>query len=215
MNLIFLGPPGSGKGTQAAKLSTELGLVHLSTGDVLRGAVKEQTELGKQAEGFMKRGELVPDDLIIGLIKDKVISGELSAGFILDGFPRTIPQAESLKVMLESNDVSIDKAVCFNVGDEAIVKRMSGRRFCPTCQATYNVNVPATMPKEDGKCDKDNAELIIRNDDKEDVVRNRLDVYHKQTKPIIDFYRNESILAEINADVSPDEVFKTLKEELK
>lgn len=214
MNLIFLGPPGSGKGTQASRLSSELGLVHLSTGDVLREAVKNQTELGKKAEGYMKAGELVPDDLIIGLIKDKIVSGELTAGFILDGFPRTIPQAESLKAMLQESSVSLDKAICFDVEDEAIVKRMSGRRFCPSCQATYNVHVPGAMPKDDLKCDKDGTELIIRNDDKEEVVQNRLDVYHQQTKPIVDFYRNESILVEIDGSVSPDDVFKALLNEV-
>ena len=215
MNLIFLGPPGSGKGTQASKLSAEIGVAHLSTGDVLREAVKNRTELGQKAEGFMKAGELVPDELIIGLIRDKITSGELTNGFILDGFPRTIPQAESLKVMLRENGVSLDKAICFNVDDESIVKRMSGRRFCPTCQRTYNINVPEAKPKVAGKCDDDGADLIIRNDDKEDVVRNRLEVYHSQTKPIIDYYRKESILEEIDADVAPAVVFQALLSEVK
>lgn len=210
MNLVFLGPPGSGKGTQAARLAEKLGMVHLSTGDVLRDAVKNQTELGKKAEGYMKAGELVPDDLIVGLIEDKLKSGELSKGFILDGFPRTIPQADSLKAMLKENDVTLDKAMLLNVPDEAIVNRMSGRRFCPTCQATYNVNVASARPKEDGKCNNDGTELIIRNDDQEEVVLNRLGVYHEQTEPIIDFYRKESILVEINAVVAPDDVFADL-----
>ena len=163
----------------------------------------------------MKAGELVPDELIIGLIRDKITSGELTNGFILDGFPRTIPQAESLKVMLQENNVSLDKAICFNVDDESIVKRMSGRRFCPTCQRTYNVNVPEAKPKVAGKCDDDGTDLIIRNDDKEDVVRNRLEVYHSQTKPIIDYYRKESILEEIDADVAPAVVFQALLSEVK
>lgn len=210
MNLVFLGPPGSGKGTQAARLADKLGMVHLSTGDVLREAVKNQTELGKKAEGYMKAGELVPDDLIVGLIEDKLKSGELSQGFILDGFPRTIPQAEALKAMLEENSVTLDKAMLLDVPDETIVSRMSGRRFCPTCQATYNVNVAEAKPKEGNKCDNDGTELIIRNDDKEEVVLNRLGVYHEQTEPIIDFYRNESILVEVNAVVAPDEVFADL-----
>lgn len=210
MNLVFLGPPGSGKGTQAAKLVDKFGMVHLSTGDVLRKAIKEQTELGKKAEGYLKAGELVPDDLIVGLIEDKIKSGELKQGFILDGFPRTIPQADSLKVMLQENSVTIDKVVALVVPDGDIVKRMSGRRSCPECQSTYNIDVAKMMPKDDNKCDKDGASLIIRNDDKEDVVRNRLVIYHQQTEPIVDYYRNESLLVEIQADVSPDDVFNDL-----
>ena len=214
MNLIFLGPPGSGKGTQAAKLSEKLGLTHVSTGDFLRDAVKNQTELGIQAKEFMINGQLVPDALIVRLIQKKINSGKLSKGFILDGFPRTIPQAEALKAMLVESGVTLDKAVCFCIEDDAIVTRMAGRRFCPTCQTTYNVNVVSTMPKVDSKCDKDGTDLIIRHDDEEDVVKNRLEVYHSQTKPIIDFYNQESILAKINADVVPDEVFNALLKEI-
>ncbi len=214
MNLIFLGPPGSGKGTQAAKVSEKLGLTHLSTGDLLREAIKNQTELGKQAKEFMDNGELVPDALIVGLIQDKINSGLLSKGFILDGFPRTMPQAESLKVMLNESGVTLDKAICLCVEDDAIVNRMAGRRFCPTCQTTYNVNVADAMPKVDGKCDKDSTDLIVRDDDKEEVVKNRLEIYHMQTKPIIDFYRNESILVELNADIAPDDVFNSILEEI-
>ncbi len=214
MNLIFLGPPGSGKGTQAAKLSDKLGLIHLSTGDLLREAVKDRTELGKQAQEFMQKGELVPDALIVGLIQDKINSGKLSKGFILDGFPRTIPQAESLKSMLVESGVTWDKAICFNVDDNAIVTRMAGRRLCPTCQATYNVNVAGAMPKVEGKCDNDGAALTIRDDDKEEVVTHRLSVYHTQTKPIVDFYKQESLLVEIDADTNPDDVFNSLLDEI-
>ena len=214
MNLVFLGPPGSGKGTQAAKLSEKLGLTHLSTGDLLREAVKNQTELGKQAENFMQKGELVPDALIIGLIQNKINSGELSKGFILDGFPRTIPQAESLKSMLVKSNVNLDKAICFDVDDDAIISRMAGRRFCPTCQATYNIHVVGAMPQVDGKCDKDGTDLVIRDDDNEEVVKNRLEVYHAQTEPIIDFYKQESILSKVNADIAPDEVFKSILEKV-
>jgi adenylate kinase len=208
MNLIFLGPPGSGKGTQASRLSARLGLVHLSTGDMLREAVKKQTPLGLEAEGFMKRGELVPDSLIVGLIEQKVADGELKSGFILDGFPRTIPQAESLKAMMAKNGVKLDRAVLFDVPDEEIVRRLSGRWHCPTCNAGYNY--PSQLPKVDGKCDHDGAQLQRRPDDEESIVRNRLSVYHRQTKPIEDYYRNELLLSEIKADVAPDVVFEAL-----
>ena len=214
MNLIFLGPPGSGKGTQAVKVSEKLGLTHLSTGDLLREAVKNQTELGKHAEEYMSKGELVPDEFIIGLIQDKINSGQLSKGFILDGFPRTVPQAESLKVMLAECGETLDRAICLCIENEPIVTRMAGRRFCPTCQATYNVNVVDAMPKVEGKCDNDGTDLIIRHDDEKSVVKNRLEVYHAQTKPIIDFYKQESVLARINADITPDKVFNSILEEI-
>ncbi len=212
MNLVFLGPPGSGKGTQAAKLSEKLGLIHLSTGDMLREAVKRATELGRKAEEYMKRGELVPDDLIIGLIQDKLRSGELDGGFILDGFPRTIPQAEGLKQMLENNDISLYKAILFQVDDEEVVRRLSGRWYCPNCSAGYNY--PAQMPRTEGRCDNDNTELQRRPDDEEAVVRNRLKVYLKQTKPIEDFYRKESILTEVPAQQPPEDVFAALVKEV-
>ena len=215
MNLIFLGPPGSGKGTQALKLSKQESLIHLSTGDVLREAVKNETELGKKAKEYMDAGNLVPDALIVGLIQEKIKNGHLGNGFILDGFPRTIPQAEALKMMLENHSLKLDYAICFHVEDDKIVKRMAGRRFCPVCQTTYNVYVEDARPKVDGKCDKDNEDLIIRTDDLEDVVRNRLVVYHKQTKPIVEFYRNESILVEIDADRAPEEVFNAILETVK
>ncbi len=212
LNLVFLGPPGSGKGTQAARLSEKLGMVHLSTGDVLRDAVKRGTELGKKAEGYMTRGELVPDDLILGLIENKVKAGELRSGFILDGFPRTIPQATGLKAMLMTNAISLDAAILFVVDDGEVVKRLSGRWYCPKCSAGYNY--PAQIPKMEGRCDHDNTELQRRPDDDESVVRNRLEVYKKQTKPIEDFYRTESILREIAAQKSPEEVFETLVKEV-
>jgi adenylate kinase len=210
MDLVFLGPPGSGKGTQALRLSARLGVVHLSTGDLLRDAVKHCTPLGQKAEGYMKRGELVPDTLIIGLIEDKIAKGELEHGFILDGFPRTIPQAESLKEMLAKNGVSLDRAILFDLPDDEIVRRLSGRWHCPTCNAGYNY--PLQIPKVEGKCDKDGSALVRRHDDEEAVVRNRIDVYKKQTQPIEDFYRREGLLVAIKADQPPDRVFDALLE---
>jgi adenylate kinase len=206
MNFVILGPPGSGKGTQAKRVTEELGIAHLSTGDVLRDAVKKGTELGKKAEGFMQAGELVPDTVMVGIIEDKIASGELSKGFMLDGFPRTIPQAESLKAMLDKNQIRLDKAILLDVSDDEIVKRLSGRFFCPTCQTTYNY--PANMPINDQVCDHDGAKLQRRPDDEEDVVRNRLSVYKKQTQPIEDFYRKESILTAVQAEDTPENVFR-------
>ena len=208
MNLVFLGPPGSGKGTQAARLAQKKGLIHLSTGDLLREAVRKGTPLGKTAEGYMSRGELVPDSLITDLIEAMIENGELSNGFILDGFPRTIPQAESLKQMLAAHDVELDGAILFTVPDDEIVRRLSGRWFCPKCNAGYNY--PAQMPKVNGLCDKDSEKLSRRADDEEAVVRNRLEVYRKQTKPIEDYYRGESLLKEIRSTEGPDSVFSEL-----
>ena len=181
MNLIFLGPPGSGKGTQAVKIAKRFNLIHLSTGEMLREAIKAQTELGKKADEYISQGNLVPDDLIIGLIQSKIASGDLSNGFILDGFPRTIPQAESLKEMLEMNSIKADHAVLLKVSSDTIVERIKGR-----------------------------AEIEGRVDDTEEVVRKRLEVYNEQTRPIEEFYRNESIIRDIDGEATPDEVFEQI-----
>ena len=205
MNLIFLGAPGSGKGTQAVRLAEKIKVLHLSTGDLLRAAVKNGTELGKKAEGFMKAGELVPDTIIIGLIEEKQAKGELNKGFILDGFPRTIPQAEALDEMFKRVGTKVDHAVLLDVGDEEIIKRLSGRMYCAGCQAGYNY--PANMPKKEGVCDKCGGELMRRPDDMPDVVENRLEVYKKQTQPIEDYYRGKSVLLPIEGIGTPNEIF--------
>jgi len=181
MNMVIFGPPGSGKGTQAVRLAEKLKIVHLSTGDMLRAAVKNQTVLGKKAEGFMSSGELVPDDLIIGMIEEKVSSGELGRGFILDGFPRTIPQAESLKSMFAQHDIVLNKVILLKVADEAVIDRLKKR-----------------------------AEIEGRSDDNDETVRNRLEVYKKQTKPIEDFYRRESIVTDIKGEDTIDNVFQAI-----
>ncbi|MFH1701349.1 MAG: adenylate kinase [Candidatus Zixiibacteriota bacterium] len=208
MNLIFLGAPGSGKGTQAVRLAKKISVLHLSTGDLLRAAVKNGTELGKKAEGYMKAGELVPDDIIIGLIEEKQNNAELKNGFILDGFPRTIPQAEALSMMFERAGAKIDHAVLLDVDDEEIIKRLSGRMYCNDCQSGYNY--PANMPKEEGVCDKCGGKLVRRPDDEPEVVKNRLDVYKKQTQPIEDYYRGKSLLLPIPGIGTPDDIFNRI-----
>ncbi len=208
MNLIFLGPPGSGKGTQAKVICKKLGILHLSTGDLLREGVKNGTELGKKAKKYMEAGELVPDDLIVSLIEEKLASGALNNGYILDGFPRTVPQAKALRDMLKRNNSFIDKAILLDVSNEEVIKRLSGRFFCPTCNAGYNY--PAQMPKREGICDNDGTKLQRRPDDEEDVVKNRLDVYIMQTAPIIDFYRQASLLIEVSAEGALTEITEAL-----
>jgi len=212
MNLIFLGAPGSGKGTQAQRLADKISVLHLSTGDLLRAAVKNGTELGQKAEKYMKAGELVPDGIIIGLIEEKQKAGDLDSGFILDGFPRTIPQAQALDEMFGRVGTKIDNAVLLDVDDEEIIKRLSGRMYCTQCQAGYNY--PANMPKQEGICDKCGGKLARRPDDEPDVVKNRLEVYKKQTQPIEDYYRDKSVLLDIKGVGTPDEIFHRIEEGL-
>lgn len=208
MNLIFLGPPGSGKGTQAKIICKKLGILHLSTGDLLREGVKNGTELGMKAKKYMDAGALVPDDLIVALIEEKLASGTLDNGYILDGFPRTVPQAEALRDMLKRNSSAIDKAILLDVSNDEVIRRLSGRFFCPTCNAGYNY--PAQMPKKEGVCDKDGTKLQRRPDDEEDVVKNRLDVYINQTAPIINFYRQASLLVEVRAEGALNDITEAL-----
>lgn len=212
MNLIFLGAPGSGKGTQAVRLAEKISILHLSTGDLLRAAVKNGTELGKKAESFMKAGELVPDEIIVGLIEEKQNNGDLGNGFILDGFPRTIPQAEALDAMFARTGAKIDRAVLLDVDDEEIIKRLSGRMYCGDCQAGYNY--PANMPATEGICDKCGGRLVRRPDDEPEVVKNRLEVYKKQTQPIEDYYRRQSVLLTIAGVGTPDDIFGRIVKEL-
>lgn len=188
MKLIFLGPPGAGKGTQAAIVSKKLGIPTISTGDMLRAAVKEGTEVGKQAKSFMDAGKLVPDSVIIGIVAERVAKEDCAKGYILDGVPRTIAQAEAL----EKAGIVFDSVVSLEVSDETIMERMSGRRVCPDCGASYHV--VAVPPKAEGVCDKCGGKLIQRKDDAPETVKSRLEVYHKETEPLKAFYAERGLL---------------------
>ncbi|MES9934996.1 MAG: adenylate kinase [Sedimenticola sp.] len=208
MKLILLGAPGAGKGTVAKMLTAIDGSVQISTGDILRGAVKEGTELGKQAEAFMKAGDLVPDELIMGIMKERLQEDDCKAGYLLDGFPRTIPQAEQLKELLAEIGDKLDAAVNLDVPREVILDRLTTRRTCVGCGAIYNVK--SMPPKVEGVCDKCGAEVVQRDDETEEAISNRLDVYNEKTAPLADFYRNEGMLMDVNA-TSSDAVVEAIK----
>ena len=208
MRLIFLGGPGSGKGTQAKKLVEKFGLVHISTGDLLRKAMKEGTELGKTAKKYVDAGDLVPDDVILGMIKEKL--NEIDGGFIFDGFPRTLEQAGGLEGILSEMNMDIDKVVNLNVNDDLIVERLGARRMCKTCGFEYNLKT--RPPKKEGICDLDGGELYQRSDDNEETIKNRLTLYHDKTQPIEDFYRESGKLVDIDGSGSFDDVFNSIVE---
>ncbi len=191
MKLIFLGAPGAGKGTQAEKVSEKLGIPTISTGNIIREALKNKTEMGLKAQSFIEAGKLVPDEVVIGIIKDRLAKDDCQNGFILDGFPRTIPQAEALDTM----GIAIDRVIDIEVADEKIVQRMSGRRVCPDCGASYHIEYK--KPAKDGVCNACGASLVIRKDDKPEVVLDRLSVYHEQTEPLKDYYGKKGILKEV------------------
>ncbi|MQN00431.1 MAG: adenylate kinase [Lachnospiraceae bacterium] len=205
MKIIMLGAPGAGKGTQAIKISEKYGLPHISTGDIFRANIKGGTELGKKAKEYIDKGALVPDELTCDLVVDRIHQDDCANGFVLDGFPRTIPQAEALERALSKENESIDFALDIEVPDEAIIKRMSGRRVCPKCGASYHVE--SVPPKKEGICDKCGAELIIRADDEPETVKNRLSVYHEQTQPLIDFYKKTGVFHEVDGTKPLDDVF--------
>ena len=188
MKLIMLGAPGAGKGTQAAILSEKLGIPTISTGNILRAAVKNGTPVGLQAKSFMDAGKLVPDEVIIGIVAERLAEPDCANGYILDGVPRTIAQAEAL----EKAGILFDNVVSLEISDEEIISRMSGRRACTACGATYHV--VSAPPKTEGKCDKCGADLVLRDDDKAETVRSRLEVYHKETEPLKDFYAKRGVL---------------------
>ena len=208
MKIIMLGAPGAGKGTQAKMLAEKYSLPHISTGDIFRANIKNGTELGMEAKSYMDKGQLVPDELTVKILLDRVAKDDCKNGYVLDGFPRTIPQAKVLEDALNKTGEKIDYAINVDVPDENIIKRMSGRRACVNCGATYHiVNVP---PKKEGICDKCGSELILRDDDKEETVKNRLTVYHDQTQPLIDFYSERNVLKNVDGTLDMMDVFKAI-----
>lgn len=208
MKIIMLGAPGAGKGTQAKMIAEKYGIPHISTGDIFRYNIKNGTELGKEAKKYMDQGLLVPDELTVKILLDRVAKDDCKNGYVLDGFPRTIPQAEVLEEALAKLGDGIDYAINVEVPDENIVRRMGGRRACVNCGATYHIeHVP---PKKEGICDNCRSELILRDDDKPETVKNRLSVYHKQTQPLIDFYNGKGVLRTVDGTVDMKDVFNAI-----
>ena len=208
MKIIMLGAPGAGKGTQAKMIAEKYSVPHISTGDIFRANIKNGTELGMEAKKYMDQGLLVPDELTVKILLDRVANDDCKNGYVLDGFPRTIPQAEVLDKALTELGDKIDYAINVEVPDENIVKRMGGRRACLSCGATYHIeHVP---PKAEGICDTCGKELVLRDDDKPETVMNRLDVYHKQTQPLIDFYSAKGVLQTVDGTVDMKDVFAAI-----
>ena len=208
MKLIMLGAPGAGKGTQAKKISAKYEIPHISTGDIFRANIKGGTELGMKAKAFMDQGQLVPEEITIGMLLDRIKEDDCKNGYVLDGFPRTIPQAESLTKALTELGDKIDWAVNVDVPDENIISRMSGRRACLGCGQTYHIVYNA--PKQEGVCDVCGETLVLRDDDKPETVKKRLEVYHEQTQPLIDYYRAAGVLAEVDGTKDLENVFQDI-----
>ncbi len=213
MRLIFLGPPGAGKGTQAQRLAEYYSLVKISTGDILREAVSRKTPLGLQAKSFMDKGGLVPDDVVIGLIRERLKDSDCDSGYVLDGFPRTLPQAQALSKILEEQKTPIDRVISFDVPEGDLVRRLTGRRSCGNCKRVYHLDF--NSPKQANRCDVCGGGLIQREDDREETVRNRLKVYEKETAPLLKYYSEKKILSRIEGGGSIDAVFDSLQEILK
>ncbi len=208
MRLIFFGPPGVGKGTQAQIVSRKLGIPHISTGDILRNEVKNKTPLGLKAKSYMDEGTLVPDEIIIEMMKNRLSESDCSVGFILDGFPRTLPQAQSLDRMLSELELSLDYAVNFEISEEEIVKRLTNRRVCSKCNSIFNLLIDQL--EDNARCPRCGGELYQRSDDRSEVIRRRLEVYHEATRPVLDYYKEKKILLTVDANGSVKEVTNRL-----
>jgi adenylate kinase len=204
LNLVLLGPPGSGKGTQGERLQDDLELPYYATGDILRAAVRAGTELGRAAKDYMDRGDLVPDEVIVGMIGERIDSSEAADGFILDGFPRTAPQAEALAAKLKELGRDLTAVLLIDVSDEEVVRRLGGRRTCVENGHVFHVEF--NPPKQEGVCDVDGSELITRDDDKPEVIRHRLEQYHEKTAPLVEHYDSQSLLRRIDGSAAPDAV---------
>lgn len=212
LNLVLLGPPGSGKGTQGERLNEDLRLPYYATGDILRGAVRDETELGREAKEYMDRGDLVPDEVIVGVIAERIDSSEALDGFILDGFPRTTPQAEALDAKLSELGRAVTAVLLIDVSDDEVVRRLGGRR---TCEANGHVfHVEFEPPKQEGVCDIDGSPLIVRDDDKPEVIRKRLETYHEKTEPLVSYYDSRSVLRQIEGESAPGEVAEQIRRTL-
>ena len=208
MKIVMLGAPGAGKGTQAQRIAEKYGIPHISTGDIFRSNIKAGTELGKKAKSFIDQGLLVPDEVTIGMLLDRIHEADYKNGHIMDGFPRTIPQAESLTEALAANREAIDFALNVDVPDANIVNRMAGRRACLKCGATYHIQFAA--PKKEGICDKCGSELVLRDDDKPETVQKRLEIYHDQTHPLIEYYEKKGVLHTVDGTQTMEDVFKNI-----
>ena len=208
MKLVILGPPGAGKGTQAEYIVKRYNIPHISTGDIFRENIKNNTELGKEAKSYMDKGLLVPDDLVIALVEDRLNKDDAKEGFLLDGFPRTVAQAVSLDSILDKNNEKLTKVINISVDPEILIERAVGRRVCKTCGMTYHVKF--NPPKEEGICDKDGTKLIQRDDDTEETVKTRISVYFDQTAPLIDYYRAQNLLIDIDGAKDIDKVFNDI-----
>ena len=208
MKIVLLGPPGAGKGTQAKSISNRYSIPHISTGDIFRKNISENTPLGIEAKSYMDNGQLVPDEVTINMVKDRLEQDDCKNGYLLDGFPRTVHQAEALDNFLTEREESIDTALLIEVPKEFILERMTGRRVCPSCGASYHIKF--NPPANDGKCDLCGSDVIQRKDDTEETVKERLDVYENQTQPLIDFYKNKKQLSVVDGTQAINEVFESI-----
>lgn len=213
MRIVLLGPPGAGKGTQAKKIADKFGIPHISTGDILRKAIADKTPLGKQAAVYLEKGLLVPDDLVISMVKSRLDMQDCINGFLFDGFPRTVKQAESLDEYMQEKGIQLDIVLNIEVKQDTLIERFTGRRVCEQCGATYNIK--SSPPKEPGLCDKCGGRLIIRDDDKPETVKKRLEIYETSTAPLIGYYKEKNLLINIDGSGSIDDVFEDILERLK